>query len=270
MKFFVAIAVALLVANCDALFFGKGSGNVQLSGNFHGLGGHPWLGAKSTETVVATEAPVVITEAPVIVPETPTENKGFNIQGQLHGLFKNHKLLSRFHGNKEAAPAPIPEVIEPQPEIAPAAPSKGFNLQGQLLGLLQNHRFLSGSGSGFSLQGNLQGLLKNHRLLAGHFNKNQAPATTEDPFGGDNSGYSVSNGESGFETSGAGDSSSFGGSFDAGISESSSGNAETNVYPEPVAIPEPSPISNDVSSAGLSGSFSASAKGGHNFQKIVG
>lgn len=203
MKFFVAVAVTLFVAACEATFFGKGSGNVQLSGNFHGLAGHPWLGAKQPEApLVVTDTPVIITEAPIIVSEAPVENKG-------------HKF--------------------------------------DIHGILQNHRLLSGAGSGFSLQGNLQGLFKNHRLLAGHFNKNQAQVqtTTEDPFGGDNTGYSVSTGES-------------------GNSFSESGNSEINTIPE---IVEAVPVSNDAVISGSSGSSvsgSFTAKGGHNFHKIIG
>lgn len=162
------------------------------------------------------------------------------LKGNFHGL-AGHPWL----GSKQSeAPVAIPEEsvdITEAPVIIPETPTEnkghGFSIHSQLQGLLQGHRLFSGSNGGFSLQGNLQGLFKNHQLFAGHFNKNQPATTTEDPFGGDNTGFSVSS---------------------------------PDVAPEIVEGSDAIPISNDAQSSGFSGSFTASAKGGHDIHKIIG
>lgn len=242
--FLIVVSAIFLLHESEATFGGHGGGNVALSGNFHGLLNH-----QKKENPPAE----IIHEVPVeTLPEKPAVNNGggFGFSGSIHGLLKNHKLLSQFHGKKEQS-----EIVEVPVTHAP----------------LPAHP--APSGSGFSLTGSIHGLLKNHRFLSG-FNKNGQAATTEAPFDlgfdGDNTGYSVSTGNSeGPEiVESIVPAPVFTEQIDhSGISESSNGgfSSEHNGFSEASELPQPI---NDAPV--VSGSASLSKSGGHNIHKILG
>lgn len=232
----VSAFLAFLLHTSEATFGGHGGGNVALSGNFHGLLNHQKKESPPAEVI------------PEALPEAPGSDGGHGFSGSFHGLLKNHQLLSRFHGKKEQT-----ENVEVPITQAPALVS-------------------APSGGGFSLTGSIHGLLKNHRFLSS-FNKKEQSASTEAPFDlgfdGDNTGYSVSTGNS--DGPKVIDSIAPEPVFteqieNLGIPETSSGSfPENNGFSKACETPQPI---NDAPV--LSGSASFSKSGGHNIHKILG
>lgn len=101
MKAFLIVVAAVLLHTCEATFGGQGSGNLALSGNFHGLLNH-----QKKENPPPAE---IIPEAPV---ETvgPANNggSGFSLTGSIHGLLKNHRFLGAFNKKGQAATTEAP------------------------------------------------------------------------------------------------------------------------------------------------------------------